>query len=294
MLPIPRPEDLPISPRVKPKPPPEKEGEGEGEKKDGATARGKTGPKAAKTAKTAKTDKTDKTAKATKPAKPAEEEMTPALYYKKVQKLKWSEVIGPARQVLEKRAARPMASAPRGRSIADIMNRSMGYAGQPAYGHTAPPPAVIYAPARPAQAPATGLFPSLFRSATRTTPVQASQTVVETPTPISQPLRTTPMPATTTPMPAAPTQMPVMSTAPVTHIEQEQPRTYYSTASPMPQPVTRSCPTSCPVPSPRLRRSRRQPRRWALPSAPCRRCRVPRRCRRPKRSRRPRSPTARR
>src|SRR5262249_7501 len=126
--------------------PPDPDKEGEGKPKDGA---GSTKAKPSVTVARSKPG--------ARPAKAAEVEMTPVLYYKKVQKMKWSEVVAAARQALAKRAA--MANAPRGRTIADIMSRSMGYSGQPVHGQTSAPPTVVYSQPRPAPAPATGLIP---------------------------------------------------------------------------------------------------------------------------------------
>lgn len=262
-LPPPRPEVKPISPKVLPPViPPEKEGEGEGVPEG-------TGKKDQGKDKTGNVDKNGAAKARSLPApKPvpkaaakAEEENTPAAYYRKVAKMKWSEVVEPARLALAKRAAR--AQAPSGRSISEIMGRSMGYS-SPVRGHTAAPPAAVQpayqaAPGRQAAA-TTSLFPSLFRRS-NAMPVPSSQVVVvSAQPPVVQP--TAPTSAVAPALPA-PTPLPVTTTAPVTPAEQEQPRKVYSTASPVPQPYTTTAPTPPASPRPPL-----GPTERSLPALP--------------------------
>ncbi len=173
-LPVPRVEETPISPKIEKPVDPIIEGKKDGkeEKKDG---------------------------KPVARRKQADEELTPALYYKRVNKMDWEKVIEPAKKALSRQVTLSQANParPAGRSLSEIVARSMA---QPAPA-TAPPPAAVPLPVAvtPAQPAAVGIAPSLFPSMFRKAP--------SAPAPVSVPVT---VPAT------APRTQPQVRITPVT------------------------------------------------------------------------------
>jgi hypothetical protein len=125
--------------------------------------------------------------------KQSDEEVTPAVYYKRVSKMEWEKVIEPARKALSRQTAQ---ARPMGRNLTDIVTRSMA---QHPVGATRmePPQAQPMAPARQEGAPS--VFPSLFRKAPA--PVVAPATP---PAPVSAPVPAAPPAASTPPAPVGP------------------------------------------------------------------------------------------